>query len=87
MTGPALSQLLSLESGDADPGKAGMFGGQTSQTQPEYGLDIRDTAIIWLNDIESDLLYQKWPSSVTELLRPAYPGMLRSVRKNFHNLV
>uniref|UniRef100_A0A6A7FWQ9 UDP-glucose:glycoprotein glucosyltransferase 1-like isoform X2 n=2 Tax=Hirondellea gigas TaxID=1518452 RepID=A0A6A7FWQ9_9CRUS len=85
LTGSALTNMLSLESGSSDSSKT-LFGGSV-QVPPEYGLDIRDTAIVWLNDIENDSAYKRWPSSVTELLRPAYPGMLRSIRKNFHNLV
>ncbi|XP_018026730.1 UDP-glucose:glycoprotein glucosyltransferase 1 isoform X2 [Hyalella azteca] len=84
VSGPALTQLLSLESGSAESARGGMTGPQPA---PEYGLDIRDTAIIWLNNIETDSTTKKWPSSVNELLRPSYPGMLRSIRRNFHNLV
>lgn len=58
----------------------------TESTQ-EYGIDIRDSAIMWMNNIETDKAYRKWPSSTGELLRPTYPGMLRSIKKNFHNLV
>lgn len=58
-----------------------------SENTQEYGIDIRDSSIMWMNDIETDRAYRKWPSSVGELLRPTYPGMLRSIRKNFHNLV
>ena len=85
----SLTELLSLELGAGDGAKGGgMYGGSlATASAAEYGLDIRDTAIIWLNDIETDSAYKKWPSSVSELLRPAYPGMLRSIRKNFHNLV
>ncbi|CAH2099777.1 unnamed protein product [Euphydryas editha] len=53
----------------------------------EYGLDIRDTSITWLNDLESDERYRRWPSSFMELLRPTYPGMLRNLRRNIYNYV
>ncbi|XP_067647958.1 UDP-glucose:glycoprotein glucosyltransferase [Eurosta solidaginis] len=53
----------------------------------EFAIDIRDTAVMWINDIESDSQYRRWPSSVTDLLRPAFPGMLRNIRKNIFNLV
>ncbi|XP_026484912.2 UDP-glucose:glycoprotein glucosyltransferase [Vanessa tameamea] len=56
-------------------------------TWEEYGLDIRDTAITWLNDLESDERYRRWPSSFMELLRPTYPGMLRNFRRNIYNYV
>lgn len=53
----------------------------------DFALDIRDSAIQWVNDIEQDAVYKRWPSSVFELLRPTFPGMLRSLRKNMFNLV
>ncbi|XP_037871803.1 UDP-glucose:glycoprotein glucosyltransferase isoform X2 [Bombyx mori] len=58
-----------------------------SYTWEEYGLDIRDTSITWLNDLESDDRYRRWPSSFMELLRPTYPGMLRNLRRNIYNYV
>ncbi len=32
-------------------------------------------------------MYKGWPSSLHEMLRPAYPGMLRNVRRNMYHLV
>ena len=58
-----------------------------SKTQTQYGVDIRDSAIQWVNDVETGKLYKGWPDSVQELLRPTFPGMLRSIRKNFFNAV
>ncbi|XP_045120712.1 UDP-glucose:glycoprotein glucosyltransferase 1-like isoform X4 [Portunus trituberculatus] len=72
LEGEALTTLLALDASDGPQ---------------EYGIDIRDSAIMWMNNIETDKAYRKWPSSTGELLRPTYPGMLRSIRKNFHNLV
>ncbi|CAG9575933.1 unnamed protein product [Danaus chrysippus] len=69
-----INKLLSLELGE-------------SFTWEEYGLDIRDTAITWLNDLETDDRYRRWPSSYMELLRPTYPGMLRNFRRNIYNYV
>lgn len=53
----------------------------------DFAIDIRDTAIMWINDIENDPQYRRWPSSVMDLLRPTFPGMLRNVRKNVFNLI
>ncbi|KAK4305525.1 hypothetical protein Pmani_022586 [Petrolisthes manimaculis] len=72
LEGDALKVLLNLD---------------VSENNQDYGIDIRDSSIKWMNNIETDRAYRKWPSSVGELLRPTYPGMLRSIRKNFHNLV
>ncbi|XP_045529662.1 UDP-glucose:glycoprotein glucosyltransferase [Pieris brassicae] len=69
-----INKLMSLELGE-------------SFTWEEYGLDIRDTAITWLNDLETDERYRRWPASFMELLRPTYPGMLRNLRRNIYNYV
>ncbi|XP_020643123.3 UDP-glucose:glycoprotein glucosyltransferase 1 isoform X1 [Pogona vitticeps] len=53
----------------------------------DYAVDIRSTAISWINNLEVDSRYNSWPSSVQELLRPTFPGVIRQIRKNFHNLV
>lgn len=53
----------------------------------KFGVDVRHSAVHWINNIEKDKLYKGWPGSVQELLRPTFPGMLRSIRKNFFNVV
>jgi Thioredoxin-like domain len=84
-----MSSLLALDfasssssSASSNVNSAGGGGGST-----EYALDIRDSAVQWVNDIENDKQYKRWSSSLMELLRPTFPGMLRSVRKNIYNLV
>ncbi|KAJ4933097.1 hypothetical protein JOQ06_029934, partial [Pogonophryne albipinna] len=52
-----------------------------------YALDIRDPAIMWINDIENDPPYHSWPRGVQELLRATFPGVIRQIRRNFFNLV
>ncbi|XP_057190246.1 UDP-glucose:glycoprotein glucosyltransferase 1 isoform X1 [Triplophysa rosa] len=53
----------------------------------DYGVDIRSPAVNWVNNLETDGRYMSWPSNVQELLRPTFPGVIRQIRKNFHNLV
>lgn len=53
----------------------------------EFAIDIRDSAVVWINDLEVDKEYKRWGGSVMDMLRPTFPGMMRSVRKNFFNLV
>ncbi|XP_077205462.1 UDP-glucose:glycoprotein glucosyltransferase 1 isoform X1 [Paroedura picta] len=53
----------------------------------DYAVDIRSPAIYWINNLEVDSKYSSWPSSVQELLRPTFPGVIRQIRKNFHNFV
>uniref|UniRef100_UPI003AAA24A0 UDP-glucose:glycoprotein glucosyltransferase 2 n=1 Tax=Centroberyx gerrardi TaxID=166262 RepID=UPI003AAA24A0 len=55
--------------------------------EDSYALDIRHPAIMWMNDIESDLMYRSWPTGVQELLRATFPGVIRQIRRNFFNLV
>lgn len=58
-----------------------------SSTSKEFAIDIRDSAITWINDLENDAQYKRWPGSVMDLLRPTFPGMLRNIRKNLFNLI
>lgn len=53
----------------------------------EFAIDIRDSAINWINDIENDGKYSRWSGSLMDLLRPTFPGMMRQVRRNLFNLV
>ncbi|XP_028131393.1 UDP-glucose:glycoprotein glucosyltransferase [Diabrotica virgifera virgifera] len=69
-----MSSLLELDFGDDQNGQ-------------DFAIDIRDSAINWINDIEQDPKYARWSSSLMELLRPTFPGMLRQVRRNLYNLV
>ncbi|XP_075708508.1 UDP-glucose:glycoprotein glucosyltransferase 2 [Rhinoderma darwinii] len=60
---------------------------QVHPGEENYALDIRNSAIDWVNDIETDHKYSKWPSNLQELLRPVFPGAIRPIRRNFFNLV
>lgn len=52
-----------------------------------YAVDIRHSAIKYVNDLAKDRYYRNWPSSVRDLLRPQFPGMLRHISKNIFHLV
>ena len=52
-----------------------------------YILDFRHPSILWLNDLEKDSQYSKWPASYYDLLRNNFFGGLRTIRKNMFNLV
>ncbi|KAF5269322.1 hypothetical protein FQR65_LT02624 [Abscondita terminalis] len=62
------------------------FSNSNSESQ-EFAIDIRDSAINWINDVERDTRYNRWSSSIMDLLKPTFPGMLRQVRRNLFNLV
>lgn len=53
----------------------------------DFQIDIRDGAVLYVNDIENDNIYRNWPSGLQDMLRPTYPGMLRNVRRNIYHLV
>ncbi|CAG9863529.1 unnamed protein product [Phyllotreta striolata] len=74
VTNERMSSLLKLDFLDESDGQ-------------EFAIDIRDSAINWINDIERDPKYHRWSSSLMELLRPTFPGMLRQIRRNLYNLV
>ncbi|KAJ8978902.1 hypothetical protein NQ317_008881 [Molorchus minor] len=69
-----MSSLLALDFGD-------------DSSSQQFAIDIRDSAINWINDIEKDLKYYRWSTSLMELLRPTFPGMMRQVRPNLFNLM
>uniref|UniRef100_A0A452TQU7 UDP-glucose ceramide glucosyltransferase-like 1 n=1 Tax=Ursus maritimus TaxID=29073 RepID=A0A452TQU7_URSMA len=57
------------------------------------GLQPGDCAL-FINGLHIDLdtqdifsRYNSWPSSLQELLRPTFPGVIRQIRKNLHNMV
>ncbi|XP_053563810.1 UDP-glucose:glycoprotein glucosyltransferase 2 [Bombina bombina] len=60
---------------------------QVHPGEENYALDIRHSSITWINDIETDHMYSAWPSNLQELLRPAFPGVIRQIRRNLFNLV
>ncbi|XP_041360300.1 UDP-glucose:glycoprotein glucosyltransferase 1-like [Gigantopelta aegis] len=53
----------------------------------KYALDIRHTAVQFVNDLENDKKYMGWPNSLQDFLRPTFPGMLRHIRKNIFHLI
>ncbi|XP_066475545.1 UDP-glucose:glycoprotein glucosyltransferase 1 isoform X2 [Tiliqua scincoides] len=59
----------------------------TQPSDSDYAVDIRSPAISWINNLEVDSKYNSWSSSIQELLRPTFPGVIRQIRKNFHNFV
>ncbi|KAM0348267.1 hypothetical protein ACHAPU_004235 [Fusarium lateritium] len=44
-------------------------------------------ALMWLNDLENDVRYQKLPSDLTALLQRTYPGQLPQVALNLFHVV
>ena len=69
--------------------------GDIAQAQVEdepQRYDYRDEleggkVVIWLNDIEKDKRYERWPSTLSTYLQRTYPGQLPTVRRDLHNLL
>lgn len=81
-----IGKLHTLLKGDGERMKQ-FFKLDTNMDKQDWQIDIRDEAVNYVNDLETDRNYRTWPSSLQEMLRPTYPGMLRSVRKNIFHLV
>ncbi|KAI1007724.1 UDP-glucose:glycoprotein glucosyltransferase [Podosphaera aphanis] len=43
--------------------------------------------IIWMNDLEKDQRYARWPTSLTAVLQRSYPGQIPSIRRDIFNVV
>jgi UDP-glucose:glycoprotein glucosyltransferase len=65
----------------------GLDASSAKTSSSDFGIDIRDSAILWLNDLETDSKYSYWAKDLQEILRPTYPGMMRPIARNFYNLV
>jgi UDP-glucose:glycoprotein glucosyltransferase len=70
-----------------------LVGSAMTEREPIEGLvDASDRpeggrVISWLNDIETDQQYARWPASAHQYLRPLYPGQMHMVRRNTWNAV
>uniref|UniRef100_A0A674KEL9 UDP-glucose ceramide glucosyltransferase-like 1 n=1 Tax=Terrapene triunguis TaxID=2587831 RepID=A0A674KEL9_9SAUR len=42
---------------------------------------------IWVNNIEKDHIYNKWPTSFQELFKQTFSGVIQQIRRNLYNLV
>ncbi|ELU41219.1 UDP-glucose:glycoprotein glucosyltransferase, putative [Rhizoctonia solani AG-1 IA] len=68
-------------------GKASVASGPTDGVFDASDREEGGGAIIWLNDIEKDKRYTRWPSSLTVLFRPMYPGQFPTLRRNCFNVI
>ncbi|KAH7345399.1 UDP-glucose:glycoprotein glucosyltransferase-domain-containing protein [Rhizoctonia solani] len=68
-------------------GKASTTSGPTDGVFDASDREEGGGAIVWLNDIEKDKRYTRWPNSLTVLFRQLYPGQFPTVRRNFLNVI
>ncbi|CUA68035.1 UDP-glucose:glycoprotein glucosyltransferase [Rhizoctonia solani] len=68
-------------------GKASTTSGPTDGVFDASDREEGGGAIVWLNDIEKDQRYARWPTSLTVLFRPLYPGQFPTVRRNCFNVI
>ena len=57
------------------------------QDEDEYAIDIRDSSVMYINNLETDARYSKWPRNLQYLLQPTFPGSLRRLGRNLHHCV
>lgn len=51
-------------------------------------VDFRSAEFVhYLNNLEEDSMYKRWPNNMNALLMPVFPGQLRYVRKNLYHAV
>ncbi|TPX66082.1 hypothetical protein SpCBS45565_g04732 [Spizellomyces sp. 'palustris'] len=62
---------------------------EKSGSDLEWGetFDVRSDLVVWWNNLEKDSRYKYWPASITEVVRPSYPGQLKYLRKNLMSSV
>jgi len=53
----------------------------------DYALDIRDSSIVWVNDITTDERFRRASDSYRDLFQPVFSGFFRIIRRNLYNLV
>lgn len=61
--------------------------GAKASSEPDFALDMRDSSIYWINDLENDDEYEDWPDDLTQLFFRMGGVMLRPVRRNVFNLL
>ena len=49
--------------------------------------DVRSSAVIYLNDFEKDIMYERWPDALETFMRPLYPGQFHTIRRNAHTII
>lgn len=59
----------------------------SKSSEPELALDLRDSSVYWINDLEKDEEYEDWPDDLTQLFYRMGGVMLRPVRRNVFNLL
>ncbi|KAK6915977.1 UGGT, thioredoxin-like domain 1 [Dillenia turbinata] len=52
-----------------------------------FRVDFRSNHVHYINNLEEDAMYKRWPGSINEILMPVFPGQLRYIRKNLFHAV
>lgn len=61
--------------------------GSRGSSEVDLALDMRDSSVYWINDLEKDEDYEDWPEDLTQLFFRMGGIMLRPVRRNVFNLL
>ncbi|KAK4469064.1 hypothetical protein MN116_006653 [Schistosoma mekongi] len=89
--GPNISQLiidydLSSDSSAEDRNDINIPGSRHSLSN-KFVLDLSNAPISYINNLESDLAYAYWPTSLYTLLSLDFSGGIRRLRKNLYNVI
>ncbi|CAG9534356.1 unnamed protein product [Cercopithifilaria johnstoni] len=60
---------------------------ELSNERVSYALDFRPASPEYLNNLDTDKQYRNWANSVSLLLQPYFPGMLRPIARNLFTLI
>uniref|UniRef100_A0A0X3PJY9 UDP-glucose:glycoprotein glucosyltransferase 1 n=1 Tax=Schistocephalus solidus TaxID=70667 RepID=A0A0X3PJY9_SCHSO len=72
----------------ADSPSLGVFGESFKHSLTgQYLLNLASAPITYLNDLETNVGYNRWPRTLRALFMPSYMGAIRQVGKNVLNLV
>ncbi len=48
-----------------------------AEAEPRVNISGGGGLITWLNDLENDSRYARWPARLRDLLQPVFPGQVR----------
>lgn len=66
LSGGDISALLALRAEAA----------AAADVEPRVNVTAPDGTITWLNDLERDARYERWPRQLKEYLQPVFPGQV-----------
>eukprot|EP00667_Euglena_gracilis_P000196 EG_transcript_196 len=85
--GPVVQALLQTPMSSVGPARVNPYTGQKMQSGPETRFGFKPAMVDWMNDIEKDPRYRRWPLPLGELLQPSFFGQVRYCRRNLYTSI